>query len=265
MYYHDHWYYKKLTPSKKDRYTAFIYYLRNELRIVTKQVFAVLSRGYDEMVSKDRDAYYNSAEYKKAKEKQDAEKKKNSGINNGIEHIHQKLGYWVPAKRPPGAHYHITYSTPDFDDELKYEAISLHNYVAGKAAKLAVKYNSSTLAGMIFTALADNSPCFNNSEDFHWFCYKHFEDEAFDLKKHLPELYEVFPKAIEKGKITLDRIPVVENGDTVSAFILQNKKYTTFNIDLDKYPSQKTIVGKKMGDTFELPNIDLIYRIEFIY
>lgn len=266
MLFYDRQFYKRLTQEKKDRYDAFLYYLRKELNLIRTQVFDVLSRGYDEMVAKDKEAYYNSEGYKKAKAKRDENKKDNSGVNDGIEEMHQKLGYWVPAKRPTGAYYHITYSTPDSDDELRYIPILKSGYVETKAIKLAKKYDKSTLTGMVFYALTNHGETpFLYKEEFQWFCYRHYEEENFCLKEHLTELYEVFPNAIRKGKIVLDRIPVVENGNTVCAYILQNQRYTTINVNLEKFPSHDDIIGKFMGDTFKLPGIDLTYRIEFIY
>ena len=266
MLFEDRQFYKRLSQEKKDRYTAFINFLVKELRIVRNQVFDVLGRGYEEMVSRDRESYYNSEAYKKAKAKQEEKKKENSGINAGIDDLHQKLGYWTPAKRPTGAYWHITYSTPDCDDELRYIPITKSGYVENKAIKLTKKYDNSTLTGMIYHSLANRGITpFLYTKEFQWFCYMHYEKHDFCLKDHLTELYEVFPNAIRNGKIVLDRVPIVEDGNTVSAYILQNQKYTTISISLEKYPSHKDIIGKKMGDTFELPNIDLTYRIEFIY
>lgn len=47
----------------------------------------------------------------------------------------------------------------------------------------------------------------------------------------------------------------------IKAFILEQKKNTTVVIDLKKYPKQKNITGKKVGDTFKLDGIALTYKI----
>jgi hypothetical protein len=48
---------------------------------------------------------------------------------------------------------------------------------------------------------------------------------------------------------------------TVKAYIQEQGKNTTVIIDLDKYPKQKDIIGKKVGETFKLPGVKLTYEI----
>ncbi len=47
----------------------------------------------------------------------------------------------------------------------------------------------------------------------------------------------------------------------VKAVIQEQKKDTTVNIDIAKYPMQKGVIGKKVGDTFKLGAIPLTYKI----
>ena len=47
----------------------------------------------------------------------------------------------------------------------------------------------------------------------------------------------------------------------VKAVILEQNKDTTVNIDLSKYPLQKGVIGKMVGDTFKLGSIPLTYKI----
>ena len=47
----------------------------------------------------------------------------------------------------------------------------------------------------------------------------------------------------------------------IRACILENEKQTTVVVDIVKRPFQKDLLGKKIGDTFKLPNVDLTYRI----
>lgn len=48
---------------------------------------------------------------------------------------------------------------------------------------------------------------------------------------------------------------------TVKAYIQEQGKNTTVIIDLEKYPKQKDIIGKKVGETFKLPGVRLTYEI----
>lgn len=51
----------------------------------------------------------------------------------------------------------------------------------------------------------------------------------------------------------------------VDAIIEGQNKKTTFTIDVDRYQKQKVILGKTVGDVFNLAQIPLTYRIEKIY
>lgn len=53
----------------------------------------------------------------------------------------------------------------------------------------------------------------------------------------------------------------VEDNVTISAIIQETKKETTIVVDLKKYPIQRSIIGKRVGDTFNFSNINLTYKI----
>ncbi len=48
---------------------------------------------------------------------------------------------------------------------------------------------------------------------------------------------------------------------TIKAVIQETKKDTTVMVDLAKYPKQKGIIGKKVGETFKLAGVSLTYKI----
>ena len=50
----------------------------------------------------------------------------------------------------------------------------------------------------------------------------------------------------------------------IKATILETKKDTTVLVDITLRPFQRALIGKKKGDTFALPNVDLTYKIEKI-
>lgn len=68
-------------------------------------------------------------------------------------------------------------------------------------------------------------------------------------------------RASQAGKFFLQE---VVNGSKVIATILETKKETTLLIDVKKYPNQKNVIGKKIGETFKLQGINLTYKIEKI-
>lgn len=56
----------------------------------------------------------------------------------------------------------------------------------------------------------------------------------------------------------------VEDNVTITAIVQETNKQTTINVDLKKYPMQKSIIGKKVGETFKFSNISLTYKITYI-
>lgn len=50
----------------------------------------------------------------------------------------------------------------------------------------------------------------------------------------------------------------------IKAFIKENNRDTTVNVDISLRPFQKALIGKKVGDKFKLPNVDLTYEIKKI-
>ena len=59
-------------------------------------------------------------------------------------------------------------------------------------------------------------------------------------------------------------LPEVIDHVTIKATILDTKKDTSITVDLKKYPKQKGIIGKKVGETFKLEGVPLTYRVDRI-
>lgn len=256
------WYYRHLTSSQKKHLEYFTKKMFDNLRLVTSALYKELGAGYDAMVKKDRDAYYNSDFYKQARKKQ-LEK---TAQNIETKDIQQKLGYWVPAKRSTGDKHHITYSRTSDQDALNYVPIPLEKYVYDKASILARKYNdTTTLTGLALQMLTEEKYRYRISEEFEWFCYKHYEDKGFCFGNHILELTELFPVALKNVLSHIDRGPTVQENSIVIVRVKQNGKLSSFNINTEKFPIQKHIIGKVEGETFNLPNIDIDYIIERIY
>lgn len=60
-------------------------------------------------------------------------------------------------------------------------------------------------------------------------------------------------------------LEAVENNCMIDVFLLEKNKASKMSISIAERPFQKAILGKKVGDTFTLPNIPVTYRIEKIY
>ena len=50
----------------------------------------------------------------------------------------------------------------------------------------------------------------------------------------------------------------------VKAYILESKKSAELTIDIENKPTQKVWLGKKVGDTYKIPNLNITYRIDAI-
>ena len=59
-------------------------------------------------------------------------------------------------------------------------------------------------------------------------------------------------------------LPSVVDKCLIEAFILEQNKTTTVNVDLSLRPFQKELIGKKVGDSFKMPKIHLTYKIKRI-
>jgi hypothetical protein len=68
-------------------------------------------------------------------------------------------------------------------------------------------------------------------------------------------------KTIEK-KIT--SAEEVVDGCIIYAHIIENGKKTSIYVDINARPIQKITLGKKIGESFSFPNINLTYLIEKI-
>jgi hypothetical protein len=57
----------------------------------------------------------------------------------------------------------------------------------------------------------------------------------------------------------------IEEGCKIAATILSTQKDTLLTIDTKKYPKQKHLIGKTVGEIFEIEGIDLKYQIKRIW
>lgn len=62
-----------------------------------------------------------------------------------------------------------------------------------------------------------------------------------------------------------EEIDTVVNMCQIKAYIIENKKETTIEVNINSRPQQKTIIGKKVGEKFKFPNINLTYEIKKIF
>ena len=51
----------------------------------------------------------------------------------------------------------------------------------------------------------------------------------------------------------------------LKAHILESKQAVELTIDVEKNPKQKVWIGKKSGDIYKIPNVNITYKIEAPY
>lgn len=267
---YSYWRYNNTSRKQLDDFTTHIY---DNLVIVSNAIFQELSIGYEEMVQLEEAKYYNSEKYKREKEKKQNQIRANSGKYEGFQEISEKLGFWVPADKSDGISHHITHSKPTHYDELSYEPIRLKDYVCDKAIILSSKYDSNSITTIVLEMLINEHSCYKIPKKLKDFCSCHYTNPNFSIIPYLCELEKLFPISVGRvlgqiGNIETERLIeeklVVKENSQVTARIIQYQKITTFNIDTTKYPAQKIMLGKSIGEEFQFPNINLTYRIESI-
>ena len=300
MYHHssqDH-YFQHLSKEEKALYLGFREYLKSEICRIACEVDRVLSVGLDKIDEAEKKAYYESEEYKKALEEKNAaeaaksaedakydeynksilakyakEQAGRQGKYRGLNKMLGRLDYWSSASSDHIGH--IKGGDPNYDDgpQLKHSHIKVPNieYVPKKSvkvkkariAKYRSKYNNlCTVIGLLFLFLEKGY--FDTYFDtFVVFNYKDYK--SFSLSESLAELRAEFPKSIANGIINIDYKPTVKDMTHMVASISPGNRITEINVNTMKYPFHNDLIGLKMGDSFRLPNIDIVYTILYTY
>ena len=60
------------------------------------------------------------------------------------------------------------------------------------------------------------------------------------------------------------KLDVIVDKCKVKAHILESKQAVELTIDIEKNPKQKIWIGKKVGDIYKIPNVDITYKIDVI-
>ena len=69
----------------------------------------------------------------------------------------------------------------------------------------------------------------------------------------------------EDVRVKKTDVEYIEEGCKIAATILSTQKDTVLTIDTNKYPKQKHLIGKKVGEIFKIEGIDLKYQIKRIW
>ena len=71
-------------------------------------------------------------------------------------------------------------------------------------------------------------------------------------------------KFVQPKEESIEAISMVVDKCKIKADILESNKETTVIVDLELRPFHKALIGKKIGETFTLPNVNLTYKIKEI-
>ena len=85
-------------------------------------------------------------------------------------------------------------------------------------------------------------------------------EESLETEKEV-STYDTFINIESKESAEISH--VVDNCQ-IKARILESNKDTAVNVDISLRPFQKALIGKTIGDTFTLPNVNLTYQIKKI-
>ena len=103
--------------------------------------------------------------------------------------------------------------------------------------------------------------------------YEKVDDGQIELVRTFKKISKTYP--IESEGYTqnvamscqsndIEAVSMVVDKCKIKADILESNKETTVIVDLELRPLQKALIGKKIGETFTLPNVNLTYKIKEI-
>ena len=69
------------------------------------------------------------------------------------------------------------------------------------------------------------------------------------------------PLKVAESPNANENLPRIRDHITIKAINEATKKESFFKIDLAKYPKQKNLIGKKIGDSFKFEDRDCIYKL----
>ena len=248
------------------------YYIA-EMKNTYMDVRSKIRWDYKEMCDKEEAAYKRTPEYRKAKNKAYWNRSKEVIGREALDEQLARLGYWTPRQNLPSKSSHITYSK-NATDTLSYEtaegfvpSISEEEYFAKNILKLTTSISHPFWQAMS-KEITYNKRDPVQTEEFIMKAGNRISDKIDDLfLKDLLTincLYEMRPLRGEFKSLS-NRVPIVSNGCRVITSAYNDKELATFLIDIKEYPEHIKMLGLKEGDSFSLPDVIKIFRIEEIW
>lgn len=252
------------------KYEKFKEYLLKEIDNLIFNLSISLSEEYTWFIDLEQKEYKKSSKYKKLIHEYELSQGKFYGLEKSL----NKLTTWESTKGRTTNDPHISYHnksnewTESDHEPLGYEpSISRSDYIISKTKELQEK-NANPISNIILKSVhakwTKEPVDITYDSYFEKFCMDYCEDPYFEIVKFVTDILLIIKK--HKPLCVPDRsYHIVINDCKVDATIIESNKITTFDINIEKFPNQKAILGKMVGENFTLPNIALTYRIEKIY
>ena len=252
------------------KYDKFRQYLVKEIDMLIFNLSVSLSEEYNYFIDSEQKEYKKTPQYKKIMREHENSQGKYYGLGKTL----NKLSTWESTTGRSTNDPHISYHNKSNEwsesspEPLGYKpSISRSDYIIARLKELRTKYNNA-ISNIIYESVyqkwthATAETVYD--ANFEVFCLQFCADPYFHIDNYIKDILAIIKE--HKPAYTTNRsFHIVTNNCNVDALILQSNKITTFTINIDKFPNQKTILGKAIGDEFTLPNIDLTYRIDKIY
>ena len=275
-------------------------YSLNELRVreysrllmdsLAKTVDDILHKRYEKFVDVEKIRFTNTKSYRKKQQRNQKEIK--------INDFSAKLDYLVPVSDSrTNNDPHITYSSYDgggkvFDLNAHIDgfnpSMTEQEYYNDQLSKLFDTLNVNDIINMFYEyeynrELWETASCFND------LCHNHIQDCGIVVAQSLQEFDKYFnlkqasrssietkshflvsPEKIEatflRGNFFCkEDLPEIIDECEIDVLVLNTNQKSHFIIYTRIYPIHKALIGKRVGDTFVLPNISNTYKILRIY
>ena len=275
--------------TEKKTYSILELRVREYIRLLVENLASIvdesLHKKYEKFVDVEKIRFTNTKSYRKQQHK--------SAPNKGVSDYSAKLDYWVPVRDSrTNNDPHITYSS--YDDSRR--TFDLNATIDGFSPSLSEKefYNqeitnlfntlpSNDIIQMLQAYLVNKSN-WKSVSNYDCFCHSHLSDCKLLVKQHLEEFDKYFnlkevsrnqiqtksyflisPEKIEVAflrKCFFDKdLPEVIDECEIEVLVTDTSQKSHFIIYTRIYPNHKALLGKRVGDTFVLPNIPYTYKI----
>lgn len=260
-------------------------YIRLLIESLAATVDESINKKYQKFVDIEKIRYTNTKPYRK--------QHRQNTSDESISNYSAKLDYWVPVRDSrTNNDPHITYSSYDdnrrvFDLNADIQGFSpsmnKEEYYKNQITELFDVLPSNDILIML-QAYINNKNTWKDISNYNLFCHDHIQDckavvnqqlQNFDKYFNLKQMsrnqlqtksyFLISPEKVEVSFLRKcfykeDLFEVVDECE-LEVSIINTCQKSHFIIYTSIYPHQKSILGKRVGDTFSLPNIPNTYKI----